>query len=284
MICGDDQLSIRRQCELLAVNRSSYYSSPPKAESGENVAIMNYMDALYLEHPTHGVRKIRAQLLREEVVARVGLRRIRRLRAQMGLQTLYRGPRTTIPGPSSMIRPYLLKDVAITRANQVWCTDITYIRMGKGFLYLTVIMDWYSRRILSWKLSNTLDTRFCLEALERAIEVAGQVPLIINTDQGCQYTSEQWRAAVEGRGIAMSMNGRRCWIDNVIVERFFRTIKYEEVYLMAYADGHQAEKRIGKFIDYYNAERTHQSRRNWCPNEVYLGMDKDAKGKPQRCA
>jgi len=284
MICGDDKLSIRRQCELLAVNRSSFYYGPPKAENDENITIMNFMDRLFLEHPTHGVRKVRALLLREEIVERIGLRRLRRLRSKMGLQTIYRGPRTTIPGPSSMIRPYLLKDVAITRENQVWCTDITYLQMGKGFLYLTVIMDWYSRRILSWELSNTLDTAFCLRALDHAIAQAGTLPEIINTDQGCQYTSEQWREAVEGRGIAMSMNGRRRWIDNVMVERFFRTIKYEEVYLRAYADGHEAQMRIATFMEYYNTKRPHQNLQDWTPSEVYQGLDKDMSGHRGKCA
>jgi len=284
MICSDDRLSIRRQTALLGVSRSSYYTGPPKPESEENVAVMNFMDTEYHVRPATGVRKLRNLLIRDGIVERVGLDRIRRLRHKMGLQTVYRSPRTTIPGPSSMIRPYLLKDVEISRPNQVWCTDITYIRMGKGYLYLTVIMDWYSRRILAWELSNTMETEFCIKALKKAVKVAGRAPEILNTDQGTQYTSMLWRETVEGLGTKMSMNGRRRWIDNVVVERFFRTIKYDEVYLWAYADGHEAERRIGNFIDYYNFRRPHQNLDDWRPGEVYRGLDKDEDGRRGKCA
>jgi len=284
MICSDDTLSIRRQATLLGVSRSSYYNGPPKPENAENVAVMNFMDTEYHQRPATGVRKLRNLLIRDGIVERIGLDRIRRLRRKMGLQTVYRSPRTTIPGPSSMIRPYLLKDVEISRPNQVWCTDITYIRMGKGYLYLTVIMDWYSRRILAWELSNTMETEFCVKALKKAIKVAGKAPEILNTDQGTQYTSMVWRETVEGLGITMSMNGRRRWIDNVVVERFFRTIKYDEVYLWAYSDGHEAERRIGNFIDYYNFRRPHQNLDEWRPGEVYCGLDKDEEGRRRKCA
>ena len=284
MICSDDTLSIRRQTALLGVSRSSYYNGPPKPENEENVAVMNFMDTEYHVRPATGVRKLRNLLIRDGIVERIGLDRIRRLRHKMGLQTVYRSPRTTIPGPSSMIRPYLLKDVEISRPNQVWCTDITYIRMGKGYLYLTVIMDWYSRRILAWELSNTMETEFCIKALKTAVKVAGRAPEILNTDQGTQYTSMLWRETVEGLGIKMSMNGRRRWIDNVVVERFFRTIKYDEVYLWAYADGHEAERRIGNFIDYYNFRRPHQNLDDWRPGEVYRGLDKDEDGRRRKCA
>ena len=284
MICSDDTLSIRRQTALLGVSRSSYYNGPPKPENEENVAVMNFMDTEYHVRPATGVRKLRNLLIRDGIVERIGLDRIRRLRHKMGLQTVYRSPRTTIPGPSSMIRPYLLKDVEISRPNQVWCTDITYIRMGKGYLYLTVIMDWYSRRILAWELSNTMETEFCIKALKTAVKVAGRAPEILNTDQGTQYTSMLWRETVEGLGIKMSMNGRRRWIDNVVVERFFRTIKYDEVYLWAYADGHEAERRIGDFIDYYNFRRPHQNLDDWRPGEVYRGLDKDEDGRRRKCA
>jgi len=284
MICSNDKLSIRRQTTLLGVSRSSHYYGPAKPESAENVAVMNYMDTEYHDRPATGARKLRNLLIRDGIVECIGRDRIRRLRRKMGLQTVYRSPRTTIPGPSSMIRPYLLKDLEIARPNQVWCTDITYIRMEKGYLYLTVIMDWYSRRILAWELSNTLETGFCLKALATAIEVAGQAPEILNTDQGTQYTSALWRETVEGLGIKMSMNGRRRWIDNVVVERFFRTIKYDEVYLWAYTDGHEAERRIGDFIDYYNFRRPHQSLGDWRPGEVYRGLDKDKHGRRRKCA
>jgi putative transposase len=275
MICSNDPLSIRRQTELLAVNRSSYYYGPPRTESAENLAIMNFMDAEYLEHPASGLRPLQALLVREGIVDKIGRDRLRRLRQKMGMLTVFRGPRTTIPGPPFDDSSLPAEAPRHHASYQVWCTDITYIRMDKGYLYLTVIMDWFSRRILAWELSNTLETGFCIKALERAIKVAGTLPEIMNTDQGCQYTSEEWRDAVDGRGIKMSMNGRRRWVDNVMVERFFRTIKYDEVYLWAYADGHEAHGRIGPFIDYYNFQRPHQSLANWCPDEVYRGINKD---------
>lgn len=265
----DCKLSIRRQAELLGINRSSYYREPANEESEENLKIMRFMDEEYLEHPQSGVRTLVTLLKREGVVEQVNPKRVRRLRKRMGLQTLYRRPRTTIPGSADYRYPYLLRDLDITRPNQVWCTDITYIPMGRGFLYLTVMMDWYSRRILAWELSSSMDKALCLRVLAAALERTGTSPEIINSDQGSQYTSDQWVKAVRACGAKVSMDGKGCWVDNVMVERFWRTLKYDDVYLRAYADGHEARYYIGKFIDYYNRRRPHQSHDQLSPNMVY---------------
>lgn len=266
---NNGKVSLRRQAELLNVNRSSYYYGEPATESDENLAIMKYMDREYLENPQSGVQTLVTLLVAEGVVARVNPKRIRRLRQIMGLETVYRRPQTTIPGASSFIRPYLLRDLEITHPNQVWCTDITYIPMARGFLYLTAIMDWYSRFILAWRLSNTLDRAFCLDALHASVETTGITPGILNTDQGCQYTSGEWLDALVAYGIKPSMDGKRRWIDNVMIERFWRTIKYDEIYLHAYEDGLEAERGIGRFVHYYNMRRPHQSLANKTPSRVY---------------
>lgn len=269
MIESESNLSIRRQTQLLAVPRSSYYAKGCADESAENLAIMAFMDREYLDHPTTGIRKLVRLLVTAGIIEHVNPKRIRRLRRKMGLQTVYRRPRTTIPGPGKLVKPYLLRAMEITRPNQVWCTDITYIRMSRGFMYLTVVMDWYSRCVLSWRLSNTMETRFCLEALEAAIEHTGTTPEIVNSDQGCQYTSEDWIKALESRDIKVSMDGKGCWIDNVIVERFWRTIKYDEVYLRDDADGIEARHYVGRFISYYNGRRPHASLSMKTPDVVY---------------
>lgn len=265
------KLSIRRQAELLGVNRSSYYGGPPATESEENLAIMEFMDREYLEHPAQGVRQLVALLIAAGVVPKVNPKRVRRLRQKMSLHTVYRARRTTIPGPSSHIRPYLLRNLVINRANQVWSTDITYIPMSRGFLYLTAIMDWHSRRILAWRLSNSLDVSFCLEALHEAVKLAGTTPEILNTDQGCQYTSVEWQQALEGYQIKLSMDGKGRWVDNVMIERFWRTIKYDEIYLRSYENGSEAHACIGKYIRYYNSRRPHDSHGMKTPDAVYYG-------------
>jgi len=265
----NSKVSLRRQAELLSVNRSSYYYGEPATESDENLAIMEFMDREYLKHPQSGVQTLTTLLVSECVVARVNPKRIRRLRRVMGLATVYRRPRTTIPGPSSLIRPYLLEDLEIIRPDQVWCTDITYVPIAHGFLYLTAIMDWYSRRILAWRLSNSFDRAFCLDALHEAVEMTGTTPEILNTDQGCQYTSHDWLGVVSDYGIEPSMDGKRRWIDNVMIERFWRTIKYDDIYLHAYENGRDAEQGIGRFVRYYNMRRPHQSLADKTPDAVY---------------
>ena len=263
-------ISIRRQADLLSVNRSSHYCGPPKSESEENLKVMRFMDEVYLEHPQLGVLSLVALMLSEGVVERVGAKRVRRLRRKMGLQTVYRRRRTTIPDPGKKVAGYLLRDLTIDRPNQVWCTDITYVPMRRGFLYLTVIMDWHSRRVLAWRLSNSLDVRFCLEALHEAVRVAGAAPEILNSDQGCQYTSDEWRSALKGYGIRQSMDGKGRWIDNVVIERFWRTIKYDDLYLRDYADGIELHRGIERFVRFYNSRRPHHSLGKETPDAVYF--------------
>lgn len=273
-------LSIRRQAELLSVNRSSYYYGEPALESEENLSVMRFMDESYLEHPELGVRKLVIMINAEGTGLSVNVKRVRRLREKMGLLTVYRAPRTTVPGAASKVKRYLLRNLTIDRPNQVWCTDITYIRMPRGFLYLTAIMDWYSRRILAWRLSSTMDVGFCLEALHEAIRISGRTPEILNSDQGCQYTSDEWQQALNERHIAISMDGKRRWVDNVMIERFWRTIKYDEVYLRDYQNGHEAHQRIGTYIAFYNASRPHASLAMLTPDAVYAAIPQKSSGGP----
>lgn len=266
----DCKLSIRCQAELLSISRSSYYYGEPEVESEENLTVMRFMDELYLEHPTLGIRKLIAMLLAAGLVAEINPKRLRRLRRKMGLQTIYQAPRTTIPGPASKVKGYLLHGLIIDRPNQVWCTDITYIRMNKGFLYLTAIMDWHSRRILAWRLSSTMEVSFCLDALREAIRLTGTTPEILNSDQGCQYTSDEWQKTLADLKIRISMDGKRRWIDNVMIERFWRTIKWDEVYLRNYQDGREARHSIDIFIQFYNSVRPHNSHEMETPDSVYF--------------
>ena len=263
----DIRLSVRRQCELLGVNRSVVYFVP-KGESAENLEIMRKMDEIHLKGPTAGSRRMRAYLDRKESIV-VARSRVRRLMKLMGIEAIYPRARTTIPGPGSQIYPYLLNDLEIIRPNQVWCTDISYIPMARGFMYLVCIMDWYSRKILSWELSNTLDVSFCLKALESAIEVAITTPEIFNTDQGCQFTSHDWTDRLKELEIAISMDGKGRWIDNVMIERFWRSIKYEDIYLKSYENAWELEKGISEYMIRYNSDRPHQSLGEVTPDEVY---------------
>jgi putative transposase len=189
----------------------------------------------------------------------VGRKRVQRLMRTMGVEPIYPRKKLTQPGPNHRIYPYLLRNLTISECDHVWCTDITYIPMKRGFLYLVAIMDWHSRKVLAWRLSNTLDTRFCLEALEEAIEQTGRKPRIFNTDQGCQFTSKEWTERIVELEISISMDGKGAWLDNVIVERFWRTLKYEEVYLKAYTDAHDAGQQLGAFIERYNTWRPHSA-------------------------
>ena len=268
---GDSALSIRRQAELLSVNRSSFYYGMPAAESEENLAMMRYMDEQYLEHPEVGVAKLIVMIRDKGIATSINVKRIRRLRAKMGLLTVYRAPRTSIPGAASKVKSYLLRNLTIDRPNQVWCTDITYIRMPRGFLYLTAIMDWFSRRILAWRLSSTMDVGFCLDALHDAVRTTGRTPEILNSDQGCQYTSDEWQQALTAYSIAISMDGKRRWVDNVMIERFWRTIKYDEVYLREYRDGYDAHRHIGAYVAFYNGTRPHASLGMQTPDAIYFG-------------
>ena len=269
------KVSIRRQCELLSLSRSTAYErrdGRPAAE--EDLRLMRRMDELHLLDPTMGSRRM-AKVLRREGEA-VNRKRIQRLMRTMGLEPIYPRKNLSQPGLDHRIYPYLLRNVTISECDHVWCTDITYIPMKRGFLYLVAIMDWHSRRVLSWRLSNTLDTRFCLEALEEAIERTGRKPRIFNTDQGCQFTSKEWTDRIVDLGISISMDGKGAWRDNVIIERFWRTLKYEEVYLKAYTDAVDAGQQIGTFIERYNTWRPHSAHGDRVPDEVYEEAQEDA--------
>lgn len=264
----DAKLSVRRQCELLEISRTQVYYKP-RNESEENLILMKRIDRLHLEDPSAGTRRMAVYLRREG--HRVGRKRVRRLMQLMGLVAAYPRKRTTIPGGPEGVRPYLLRDLEITRVNQVWCADITYIPMARGFMYLVCVMDWHSRKILSWELSNTLETDFCLSALNKAVENTRSTPEIFNTDQGCQFTSHEWIGRLEELNIRISMDGKGCWVDNVLIERFWRSIKYENIFLNVYENGHELACGIKKYIHHYNHVRPHEAHNYATPQEVYQG-------------
>lgn len=266
----DAKLSVRRQCQLLDISRS-LLNYVPKGESEENLGIMRIMDELHLKDATAGSRRMR-DYLRRKGWPKMSRTRAKRLMRLMGLEAVYPRKRTTIPGGPSGIFPYLLRDLKITRVHQVWAADITYIPMTRGFMYLFAVIDWHSRRVLSWELSNTLDTGFCLRGLQKAIELTGAVPEILNTDQGCQFTSTDWTGRLKELGISISMDGKGCWVDNVIIERFWRSIKYEDIYLRSYENGWELERGIESYMMHYNYDRPHQSLRGATPEEIYTGM------------
>jgi len=247
------RLSIVRQCELIGIARSSYYYTG-KGEDPLNLELMRVMDKQYLSTPWYGSRQMARHLRRQGYD--VGRKRVRRLMRKMGLTAIYQAPRTTKPHPEHRVYPYLLRDLTIERANQVWCADITYSPMDRGFLYLVAIMDWSSRAVLSWRLSNTMDPSFCVEALEEALARYG-APEIFNTDQGSQFTSEDFTGVLQKANIRISMDGKGRWMDNVFIERLWRSLKYECVYLRDLASGVQAQQEIGTWIKYYNEERPH---------------------------
>lgn len=261
--CG--KLSIARQVALLSVSRASVYRCR-RGEPPENLALMRRIDAAILEHPFFGSRQMTRFLRREG--HDINRKRVRRLMRLMGLQALYQKPRTSDPHPGHKVYPYLLRGLTVNRANHVWCADISYIPMRKGFLYLVSIMDWHSRKILAWRLSNTMDTAFCAEALEEALEKYGR-PEIFNTDQGSQFAAFEWINILKKHGIRISMDGRGRWRDNIYVERFWRSVKYECVYLHAFETGSQARAGIGAWVDFYNHRRPHSTHGIKTPAEVY---------------
>ncbi len=259
------KLSIVRQCALLGISRSGlYYTS--KGESAFTLLLMREIDRAFTEWPFLGVRQMRDYL--RLLGYGVGRKCVRRLMRLMGLEPIYRKPRTTVSHPEHRRYPYLLRELSITRPNQVWCADITYIPMRRGFLYLVAVMDWYSRKVLSWRLSNTMDTDFCVSALEEALAKYGK-PDIFNTDQGSQFTSFAFTNILRENGIRISMDGRGRWLDNVFIERLWRSLKYENVYLHAYETGSEVRAGIGKWIDFYNRQRPHSSLGGLPPNGCY---------------
>jgi len=260
-----------RQCRLLGISHSGLYYQP-KGISGENLTIMKLIDRQYLATPFYGARKITACLKSQG--HRINRKRIRRLMRLMGIKAIYRRPRTSKPAPGHKIYPYLLGGLKITRPNQVWAADITYIPMARGFLYLVAIIDWYSRYVLSWKLSNTLDAGFCVEALEEALKKGK--PEIFNTDQGSQFTSEAFTGVLKKHGIKISMDGKGSYNDNLFIERLWRSVKYEEVYLKAYQDGREARIGLGNYFCFYNIERPHQALGYRTPAEVFTSIPVEA--------
>ena len=265
-------LSLSRQCRVLAISRSSFYYAP-KGESVDNLALMRRIDELFLKYPFYGSRQMVRQLLREGIA--VGRHRVRRLMRLMGLEAIYQAPRTSDPHPAHRIYPYLLKGVTIDRPNQVWCADITYIPVQRGFLYLVAIMDWATRHVLAWRLSNTMDASFCVEALAEALSKYG-APTIFNTDQGCQFTSLDFTGVLKDADVTISMDGRGRYMDNIFIERLWRSLKYEAVYLHELTDGFKAERVIGEWINFYNTERPHSALGGRTPAEDYgavLPMD-----------
>ena len=267
MIDRGETLTMKRQCELLALNRTGVYYTPcPVSEA--DLQLMRRIDELHLEHPYYGARRLAKQLAREGF--EVGRLHVATLMRRMGIEALYRRPRTSIPARLASIYPYLLGGLVIDRPNQVWASDITYIPMAHGFLYLVAILDVASRKVLSFRLSNTLTADFCVAALEEALHRFG-APEILNTDQGAQFTSEDWISVLKDAGVKISMDGKGRWIDNVFIERLWRTVKYENVYLHAYRDGREAQQRLASYFELYNARRLHQSLDYRTPDEVYFG-------------
>ena len=264
---ANPKLSITRQCRILSLSRSSFYYAA-KGESAANLALMRRIDELFMKYPFYGSRQMSRHLQRDG--ERVGRHRVRRLMRLMGLEAIYQAPRTSDPHPEHRIYPYLLRGLAIRSANQVWCSDITYIPVQRGFLYLVAIMDWATRKVLSWRLSNTLDAGFCVEALGEALARYPK-PAIFNTDQGSQFTSAAFTDLLKDAGVEISMDGRGRCMDNIFIERLWRSLKYEAVYLHEMTDGFVAERVIGDWLDFYNDVRPHSSLGGKTPTEIYAG-------------
>ena len=265
MIDRGHALPVLKQCAALGISRGSiYYERVPVSAS--DLALMRKIDQLHLEHPHAGSRMLQGLLAAEG--SKVGRRHVRTLMQRMGIEAIYRRPRTSIPAPGHKIFPYLLRGLSIDQANQVWASDITYIAMAHGFVYLTAVMDWFARRILAWRLSITLEVDFCIETVEEALRLYGR-PGIFNTDQGSQFTSDPFTDVILENGIALSMGGKGAWRDNVFLERFWRTLKYEEVYLKAYEGVTEARSSIGRFIKFYNGRRPHSALDRRTPDQAY---------------
>jgi len=266
MIDRTHDLPLATQARLLRIARSTVYRQP-ELVSTTDLAIMRRVDELHLDYPFAGSRMLRSMLANEGIT--IGRTHVRTLMRRMGIEALYRRPRTSQPAPDHKIYPYLLRDMAVTRSNQVWAADITYIPMARGFVYLVVVLDWFSRRALSWQVSITLEVDFCVEALEEALARHGK-PEIFNTDQGSQFTSERFTALLLKHAVKISMDGKGAWRDNVFVERLWRTVKYEEVYLRAYDTVAEAQASIGRYLDFYNAGRPHSHHGGRTPDQAWF--------------
>ena len=266
MIDRGAKLTVARQAELLDLSRSGVYYTP-RPISQRDLGLMRRLDELHLRLPFYGSRKLTRELQNEGHA--VGRRHVTTLMRRMGLEAIYRKPRTSIPAREAAIRPYLLANLSIERPNQVWTSDITYLPMAHGFMYLAAILDVASRKVLAFRLSNTLTADFCVEALQEAMARFGK-PEIFNTDQGAQFTSAEWLKVLDEAGVAVSMDGKGRWIDNVFIERLWRSVKYEEVYLHGYANGTEARTALTRYFSFYNARRTHQALDYRTPDEVYF--------------
>jgi putative transposase len=263
--CEHPELSVAAQCALLKVPRSTfYYQQEPMREA--ELALRRSIDVIYTRWPFYGSRRMVLELADEGYV--VSRKRVRRLMQSMGLAVIYQKPNTSAAHPGHRIYPYLLRNIVINRPNQVWCADITYIPMARGFVYLVAVMDWFSRKVLAWRLSLTMDAGFCAEALQEAMDNHGK-PEIFNTDQGAQFTSEAFTGMLAGQGIQISMDGKGRFLDNIFIERLWRSLKYEEVYLKAYASVAEAREGIGAWISFYNGQRKHQSLGYLTPSAIF---------------
>lgn len=267
MIDKAHKLPVTVQCRLLGVGRSTAYYQPAPMPPAD-LDLMRQIDEIYLQWPFYGTRRIRAELDRRGVV--VNRKRVQRLMRQMGLQAIYPRRMTSRPAPGHRIYPYLLRELVIDRPNQVWATDITYVPMAKGFMYLVAIVDWHTRRVLSWRLSNTLETDFCVAALEEALARHG-APEIFNTDQGAQFTACAFTDVLKEHGVQISMDGKGRWMDNVFVERLWRSVKYEDIYLRAYETPAELRAGLERYFRFYNGQRGHSALDRKTPDEVYFG-------------
>jgi len=268
---NQQRISVARQCELLSLARSSCYYEPRRSQpTPENFRLMREIDRIYTKWPFYGSPRITDELRGREW--RVNEKRVARLMRVMGLQAIVPGPHTSRPHPQHKVYPYLLRDLEIARADHVWCSDVTYIPMRRGFLYLAAVMDWYSRYVLAWELSNSLETTFCLATLEKALRWGR--PSIFNTDQGAQFTSDAFTQRLLSAGIQISMDGKGRALDNIFVERLWRTVKYEEVYPGDYVDGIAASKGLGRYFSFYNRRRRHQALERKTPAEVYFDRNR----------
>lgn len=265
---NNQQLSISRQCKMVGVSRSSYYYQPIPISQDE-LRLMRKIDELYLQNPSSGSRTISRQLGRQGITA--NRKRVQRLMRLMGIEAVFPKPRTSQPHPQHKIYPYLLRGLSINRTNQVWATDITYIPMASGYMYLVAIMDWHSRKVLSWRISNTLGTAFCIEALEEALGRYG-APEIFNTDQGAQFTSKTFTKVLEDNHVAISMDGRGRCQDNIFVERLWWTLKHQYIYLHSFDTGKALRQGLGDWIRYYNYDRGHSALDDRTPDEVYYDL------------
>jgi putative transposase len=264
----DPKLSVSNQCRLLTLNRSTYYYKK-KPVKPEDLELMRIIDEQYLKTPSWGTRSMRNYLRR--LGYKINRKRVQRLMRLMGLEAIYPKPKTSRPHPAHKVYPYLLRNMIVERPNQVWTADITYIPMSRGFMYLVAVMDWHSRKVLSWRISNTLDTEFCVEAVEEALARYGG-PEIFNTDQGAQFTSSDFTELLKSHKVQISMDGRGRVQDNIFIERLWWTLKYQYLYLWSFNDGTELRQGLGQWFEFYNTERSHQAIDNLTPDEVYFNL------------